>query len=180
MTVTWFDSRQGCRRTYFERRSCDRGTSDRRKINRRHRDRKPFAGRTHPRREVFRIVYPLDEMPRVLDADLRILDLSQKAISFVCENTASAQIQVNHQLSLTIQFRHGDVLKINGRISRVSTDHDSNQICFVCVLNERIDFKKINDEQRYLLRLYPNFCRSRFDRRAINHTNQKETTLCAV
>lgn len=180
MTVTWLDSRQGYRRTMFDRRTCDRGTADRRRINRRHADRKPFDGRTQPRREVFRIVYPPNEMPRVLDADFRILDLSQKAISFVCENTASAHIQVNHQLSLTIQFRHGDTLKVNGRISRLYTGHDSNQTCFICVLNERIDFKKINAEQRHLLKHFPNFYRSRFDRRAINHTYQKETTLCAV
>ncbi len=181
MASTWFDSRQDCRRTMFDRRSCDRGVADRRRINRRHEDRRPFAGTTQSRREVFRIVYPPDEMPRVLDADSRILDLSQKAVSVVCENTpALAYIQGNHRLNMTIQFRHGDSLKVHGRISRLYTDHESNQTRFICILNERIDFKKINAEQRYLLKHFPNFCRSSFNKRAINHTYQEETALCAV
>jgi len=182
MTLTWVDSRQDWRRTRPDRRSCNRGVADRRRINRRLEDRKPFAKRerTSQRREVFRIVYPPNETPRVLNADFHILDLSQKAIKFFCKDNVAGQIQINRPINLTIQFRDGDTTNISGRISRLYRSRESKQTYFVCVLNQRIDFDRINAEQRYLLKHFPNFCRSRFDRRALNKMNLRKNTLSAV
>jgi hypothetical protein len=169
--MNWFERRQARRREQ-ERRNADPAAAaevhaDKRKAERRQDDRRDVDRRQLSRRKYFRVVYPPDEGPKVLNVDYRVLDLAQNTIRFACKNGAAPALQANGPVEATLQFRDGETLSVQGKIARLHQDLAGEQTFFVCMLDELIPQKKVNEEQRYLLKNFPNFCREEFDRRRI-------------
>ena len=169
--MNWFERRQARRREQ-ERRKADPVAAaevhaDKRKADRRDADRRVVDRRELSRRKYFRVVYPPDEGPKVLNADYRVLDLAQNTIRFACKNGAAPALKANGPVEATLQFRDGENIDIRGKITRPHQDLAGEETFFICMLDELIPQKKVNEEQRYLLKNFPNFCRKEFDRRRI-------------
>jgi len=169
--MKWFERRQTRRREQERRKPQSSPTSevqtDRRQADRRQAERRTLERRQFQRRKYFRVVYPPDEGPTVLNADYRVIDLAQKSVKFACKNGAEPSPQVNGPLKVTIQFRDGSTRRVCGKITRLEQDQDGEETSFVCMLDELIPQERVTDEQRYLLKNFPNFCRTHFDRRGI-------------
>jgi len=168
--MDWFERRQARRREQ-ERRKADPGAAevhaDRREADRRQGDRRAVDRRQLSRRKYFRVIYPPDEGPKVLNADYRVLDLAQNTIRFACRNGAAPAFETNGSVEATLQFRDGETLSVQGKVARLHQDLAGEETYFVCMLDELIPQRTINQEQRYLLKNFPNFCRNEFDRRRI-------------
>jgi c-di-GMP-binding flagellar brake protein YcgR len=142
----------------------DRRKSDRRKsnvaskgnANRRKEDRRKVQ-----RRDAFRVVYPPPAAPEILDYDFRVVDLSAKGIKFACpvgtELPAPGEI-----IRFTIKFSDCDTHSVNATVLRKNEDTKSEEIYVACTIEPNISVKKINEQQRYLIKHYPDFCRAYF------------------
>ena len=115
------------------------------------------------RREIFRVAYPPNAAPKVLD-NFTIADLSTKAIRFTSavneENEAS--LSIDNRITLKIQFNDGEILEVEGKILNCYYDENSPQEKnFVCYFDSEIPASRLSKEQSYLLKHYPDFCKSK-------------------
>ena len=169
--MKWLERRQIRRREQERRSSEPRPTTevqtDRRRSDRRQAQRRALDRRLIQRRHYFRVIYPPDEAPTVLNADYRIVDLSQNAIKFACTNGSRPHIELGNPVDARLQFRDGDIFDVRGKITRIEQSQNGDETLFVCVLDELVPQDRVNNEQRYLLKNYPHFCRVSFDRRRI-------------
>ena len=143
-------------------------------------DRRPVIRKDSQKREVFRLNYPSGHAPQVLSKQFQLVGLSQKAIKLACEKDSFDDLQLNGPIELTLSFDDGQTLTIHGRISRFYHDQNSKEVSFVCIPNERICFKDVNHQQRFLLRNFPHFCRDNFKRQAEHLRKEYEHALSTV
>ena len=128
-------------------------------------DRRKAERRKAQRREFFRIVYPSTAAPEVLDMSWRVADISKKGIKLVCEEGTGehlASFGVDSPIALRLQFHDGETFDATGRVLRSYQDADSNRWYIVCKLDVDIPSERINKEQSFLLKHYPDFCRAAF------------------
>jgi hypothetical protein len=118
------------------------------------------------RRNLFRVIYPRTAAPKVLNADYRIVNLSQKGILFICEDGSdecSEPITLKSLLDLKIQFHDGVTLDIQVKITRCQSYFNSNKNSYAGIITQGISAERINKEQAYVLKLFPNFSRASRD-----------------
>ena len=128
-------------------------------------ERRRGARRKAQRREFFRIVYPSTASPEVLETPWRVADISKKGIKLVCEEGGGenwASPAVDSPISVRLQFHDGDIFDAVGKVLRSYYDADSNKCYIVCKLDADIPSERINKEQSFLLKHYPDFCRAAF------------------
>ena len=109
----------------------------------------------------------MGEGPKVANGDYQVVDISQKAVRFTCKNGFAPNLELQDPFETTLRFHNDQAIDIKGRIFRLEQNDGSPETVFVCMLNEQIPQKIVIDEQRYLLKHFPDFCRTSFDRRNI-------------
>ncbi len=129
------------------------------------RNRRRSERRKAQRREFFRIVYPSEAAPEVVDTNWRVADISKKGIKLVCEKGGGedgASFGLDSPIALRLQFHDGETFDAAGRVMRSYQDADSNRWYLVCKLDSDIPGERINKEQSFLLKNHPDFCRAAF------------------
>ena len=141
----------------------DRRRGDRRQEPTQQGDRRKAERRKAQRRQFFRIVYPPVAAPKVLNANYRIIDISQRGIHFTCDDGSdqcSQPITLRALLDLKIQFHDGEILDIRVEIIRCRSDLNSNKNSYSGIIEQGISVERISKEQAYLLNHFPDFCRA--------------------
>ena len=138
----WSNRRQG------ERRSDPDDVAGRRKAQRREGDRRNFV----------RLYYPPTAAPKVLNANFRILDLSENGIKFLCGNNCEEctdPISLKSILNLKIQFHDGETAEIVVKISRCEAFPNGKDKAYAGALTKGITAERIDKEETYLLNRCP-------------------------
>lgn len=139
-----------------------RRQSERRDTDRRDSERRQGQRRQEQRREFYRVIYPPDVAPKILNTNYHIIDISCKGIRFYCEDKngeCKPPVKISQPLKLTIEFQDTQTLEVNGKILRCYVDEDLGAKVYCALLTDGVDIKRINDEQRYLLKHFPDFYR---------------------
>lgn len=141
----------------------DRRCGERRRDTTAQGGRRKGERRRGERRRFVRLYYPPTDPPKVLNENFRIINISQRGIVFVCRdpcNGCPQPITLKSVLDLSIQFHDGQILDVKVRIIRCQSDLSSNENTFAGIIEHGISPKIISKEQAYLLRHFPDFCRS--------------------
>jgi hypothetical protein len=140
----WNIRRQG------ERRSEPDDVGSRRKTKRREGDRRNFV----------RLFYPPTAAPKVLNANYRILDISENGIKFLCMDNCkecTEPISLKSILNLEIQFHDGEVIEIIVKINRCESISNGKDKTYAGIIANGITAERIDKEETYLLNRSPNF-----------------------
>ena len=140
----WSNRRQG------ERRSDANDVGGRRKTRRREGDRRKFV----------RLFYPPTAAPKVLNANVRILDISENGIKFLCMDNCKEcthPISLKSILDLKIQFHDGDIIDIKVEINRCECIPHTKDKTYAGMVTNGITAERIDKEEMYLLNRSPNF-----------------------
>lgn len=113
------------------------------------------------KRELFRIVYPPNSAPKILNKDFEIIDLSAQAIKFTSYNKQDYdQLSKERHVELKLKFADSEILDVQGEIINIYDTKDaSSRKYFVCLFDQKIAASRISKEQSYLLKNFPEFCR---------------------
>jgi hypothetical protein len=140
----WSNRRQG------ERRSDPDDVGGRRKTKRREGDRRNFV----------RLYYPTTAAPKVLNANFRILDLSENGIKFLCRNNCEEctdPISLKTILNLKIQFHDAEITDIVVKITRCEAIPNGKDKTYAGIITKGITAERIDKEETYLLNRSPQF-----------------------
>ncbi|MFC1636116.1 PilZ domain-containing protein [Planctomycetota bacterium] len=140
----WSNRRQG------ERRSDVNDVGGRRKAHRREDDRRKFV----------RLFYPPTAAPKVLNANYRILDISENGIKFLCRDICrecTDPITLKSILDLKIQFHDGEVIEIKVVIKRCECIPNAKDKTYAGIVANGIAAERIDKEEMYLLNRSPQF-----------------------
>ena len=133
-----------------ERRSDADDVGGRRKAKRREGDRRKFV----------RLFYPPTAAPKVLNANVRILDISENGIKFLCMDNCKEcthPISLKSILDLKIQFHDGDIIDIKVEINRCECIPHTKDKTYAGMVANGITAERIDKEETYLLNRSPNF-----------------------
>lgn len=151
------DRRQEARRSR-QRRATARGDSDRRGATRRLKQRRDHQRLSFPPGATLPIVA---SNPEYIAAHFRVLDLlSEKSIQLVCVGNCKEcemPVELGSTIEATIEFHDENRVNTKGRLIRYSCDLESKNKTIVSVLENELPLKVINEEQKYLLRRYPDY-----------------------
>lgn len=134
----WSNRRKG------ERRSDPTDVGGRRKAKRREGDRRKFV----------RLYYPPTAAPKVLNANYRILDISENGIKFLCqENCKDCKnpISLKSILDLKIQFHDGEITDIKVKINRCECIPNTKDKTYAGIIAKGLTAERIDKEEMYLL-----------------------------
>jgi len=109
-------------------------------------------GKTHKgkeRRVYYRIGHPYADMPKLMvwGDEYQVIDVSEEGVNFRCDEYSG--VKPGQTISATITFHDGESFDLEGKIFRIK----DNEI--VIKLSKGIPYKRIVQEQRYLIRKYP-------------------------
>ena len=142
-----------------ERRQDDRRDSNPEEI-RAENDRRQEERRVAQRRQFFRVVYPLNESPEIINLSAKIIDISVHAVKFELPAESASQFNVDSRVELKIKFHDGQIVEGWGKIFQKRDGTDKS--IFIGIFEKEISPAVINKEQAYLLKKYPDFCRRMF------------------
>ena len=140
----WSDRRHG------DRRSDPTEVGGRRKTQRREGDRRKFI----------RLFYPTTAAPKVLNANFRILDISENGVKFLCRDNCEKctdPISLKSVLNLKIQFHDGEVIDIKVKINRCECIPNGKDKTYAGTVAMGITAERIAKEETYLLNRSPQF-----------------------
>jgi hypothetical protein len=138
----WSDRRKG------DRRSDPTVIGGRRKAQRREGDRRRFV----------RLFYPPTAAPKVLNANFRIIDISEEGIKFLCRNICEEctdPISLKSIVKLKIQFHDGETIDIKVEIRRCECVPNSKDKTYAGIVRNGIQAERIAKEETYLLERSP-------------------------
>lgn len=119
-------------------------------------------GSTRPFRlkKAFRLIYPPQTRPRVLDIDYDVVDLSTMGIKFAC-NQRSYQcpesLAINNSVNLKIQFDDGDIVEVEVKILRCFEDVELGRTCFAGSIIRGMSQRRMDKEYAYIQRCFSGF-----------------------
>ena len=122
--------------------------------------------RSRKNRKFVRLAYPPTVAPKVLNANFRIFDISQKGIAFLCRDNCqdcTDPITLKSIVVLKIQFHDGEIIGIKVEILRCERTLNSRVKTYAGFVEKGISPERIAKEQTYLLSKFPKFCRSSSD-----------------
>ena len=122
--------------------------------------------RGRKRRKFVRLAYPPTVTPTVLNANFRIVDISQEGIAFLCRENCedcTKPITLKSILGLKIQFHDGEIIGIKVEILRCERHLHSRVKTYAGFVEKGISHERIATEQAYLLSKFPKFCRASSD-----------------
>ena len=138
----WSNRRQG------ERRCDPNDVGGRRKVKRREGDRRKFV----------RLFYPPTAAPKVLNANYRVLDMSETGIKFLCRDRCQEctnPINLRSILDLKIQFHDGEVIDIKVVIKRCECIPNTKDKTYAGIVANGIAAERIDKEEAYLFNHFP-------------------------
>lgn len=154
-----------------DRRRADRRQGNRREdtvkddqtenVEQRQGERRQGDRRQRQRRQALRVVYPPQAAPKVLNADFRVANISQRGIMFTrpgCPGECSEPIALRSVKELQIQFHDRDVLDVEVIISRCQYDPDSGEEIYAGIIEKGLSCERLSKEQAYLVRCFPELC----------------------
>jgi len=115
------------------------------------------------RRRFFRVYYPPNAAPNILNGEFRIINISQEAITFACLkrcDRCSQPVPIGETIIIQIEFHDGERLDVKLRIIRAQGDLRTRENLYAGLAEEGISAERIAKEQAYLLRQYPDFARA--------------------
>lgn len=124
--------------------------------------RKGGRRRKGERRRFFRVYYPPNAAPNILNGEFRIVNISQQAITFACLkdcNRCSEPVPIGGTITIQIEFHDGERLDVKLRIVRAQGDLGTRENSYTGLAEQGIPAERIAKEQAYLLRVYPDFAR---------------------
>ena len=130
------------------------------------RGRRQAKRRQIERRKGFRVVYPLTAAPKVLNANLRVVDISQGGIKLACKDhreECCQPITLGSVLELKIQFHDGEILDIKVKIIRCESNNSSHENSYAGPIQQGISSARIAKEQTYLLRHFPEYFKASYE-----------------
>ena len=157
--------------TGSDRRKVDRRQGDRRQhatadkeaqhMDKRHQERRQADRRQHRRRQSARIVYPPDAAPKVLNINVRIINMSSRGIMFTRHaepDESTPPIMPGGVIELKIQFHDREALDVQVKILRCRYDPESREEVFAGTMVKAIPAERISKEQAHLSKSFPNLC----------------------
>ncbi|HBG28902.1 MAG: hypothetical protein A2Y10_16655 [Planctomycetes bacterium GWF2_41_51] len=148
--MSWFDT---------EKRQEDRRDPDS-DDNREESEHQQEERRVAQRRQFFRVVYPINESPEIINLSAKIIDISVHAVKFELPAEAASKFNVDSRVELKIKFHDGQIVEGWGKIFQ-KRDGTGKSI-FISIFEKEISSAVINKEQAYMLKNYPDFCRRIF------------------
>ncbi len=101
----------------------------------------------------FRLRYPLQVRPKVLDIDCDVIDLSSRGIKFAW-NQRSYQcpesLTINNPVNLKIQFGDGEIVEVQVKILRCFEDIELGKTCFAGSIIRGMSQRRMDKEQAYI------------------------------
>ena len=119
--------------------------------------------RGREKRQFVRLAYPPTAAPKVLNANFRVADMSQKGIAFLCTDNCeecTSPITLKSIVDLKIQFHDGLIIDVKVEILRCERNLDSQEKIYAGFVAEGISAEMVAKEQTYLLSRFPEFCRT--------------------
>jgi hypothetical protein len=108
----------------------------------------------------FRLVYPAQARPKILDVDCDVIDLSSRGIRFVY-NRRSYQcpeyLAINKSVALKVQFDNGEIAELQVKILRCFEDMELGKTCFAGSIISGMPEQRISKELAYIQQQFPNF-----------------------
>ena len=108
----------------------------------------------------FRLQYPPQARPKVLDIDCDVMDLSIKGIKFAW-NRRSYQcpesLTINNPVNLKIRFGDGTIAEIEVKILRCFEDIELGKTCFAGSIIRGMSQRRIDRELAYIRRHFVDF-----------------------
>lgn len=110
--------------------------------------------RGRKRRKFVRLAYPPTIAPKILNANFRVVDISQNGIAFLCRNNCgkcTGPITLKSIVDLKVQFHDGETIDIKVEILRCKRTLNSQQKTYAGFVEKGISVERITKEQAYLL-----------------------------
>ena len=108
----------------------------------------------------FRLIYPPQARPKILNIDCDVIDISSKGIRFAY-NRRSYQcpesLRINEPVSLKIQFDDGEIVDVQVKILRCFEDVQLGKTCFAGSIIRGMSQHRIHKEQACIRRYFPDF-----------------------
>lgn len=108
----------------------------------------------------FRLVYPPQVRPKILDVDCDVIDLSSKGIRFAY-NRRSYQcpeyLAINNSVALRVQFDNGEIADMRVKILRCFEDTELGKTCFAGSIISGMPEQRVSKELVYIQQQFPNF-----------------------
>ena len=100
------------------------------------------------RRVYYRLGHPYADIPKLMvwGDEYQAIDVSEEGVKFRCDEYSG--VKMGQTISATITFQDGESFDLEGKIARIQ----DNEIAIT--LSKGIPYKKIVQEQRYLIRKY--------------------------
>lgn len=115
------------------------------------------------RKQFFRLAYPPAAAPKILNANFRVADMSQKGIKFLCRDKCeqcTSPITIKSIVDLKIQFHDGEAIDIKVEILRCERTLNSQEKTYAGFVENGISAGRMAKEQTYLLSHFPDFSRA--------------------
>jgi len=115
------------------------------------------------RREFFRVVYPPAAAPEVSNLSARVMDISLKSVKFALSEKCpvNKDFDASSKIDMVFVFHNGQKIESMGTVLRQETGEKGKKLV-ICVFDKEIPAEVINNEQAYLLKCFPDFCRKMF------------------
>jgi len=114
------------------------------------------------RRQCFRIVYPVTLLPKPLNGDFRVINLSRQGIMLRWEgkqDECPVSLTPGSVIDLQVQFHDGETSDLHVKITRCQSELHSHQAVYAGTLEPALSASRMSKEESYLLRHVPDFCR---------------------
>ena len=101
------------------------------------------------KRVCYRLAHPYADIPKLMvwGDEYQAIDVSEEGVKFRCDEYSG--VKLGQTISATITFQDGESFDLEGKIMRIQ----DNEIAIK--LSKGIPYKRIVQEQRYLIRKYP-------------------------
>ena len=101
----------------------------------------------------FRLRYPWQARPKILDIDCDVIDLSSRGIKFAW-NQRSYQcpesLTINNSVNLKIQFGDDEIVEVEVKILRCFEDAELGKTCFAGSIIRGMSHRRMDKEQAYI------------------------------
>ncbi|NIA16838.1 MAG: hypothetical protein GWO86_00665 [Planctomycetes bacterium] len=107
----------------------------------------------------FRLVYPPQARPKILNIDCDVIDISSKGIRFAYNRRSYScpeSLRINEPVNLKIQFDDGEIVDVQVKILRCFEDLQLGKTCFAGSIIRGMSQHRINKEQASIRNL-PDF-----------------------
>jgi hypothetical protein len=142
-----------------ERRKQERRQGDRRGAKSDGISHKDSGKKNEEKRQCLRLAYPLAAAPQIINMRLQVVGLSAKAVRFFIPDfiTHELTLKEGDKINIALKFNDGQIVKRGGRILKEEKCQEGRKH-FICLFDRHLPVERIDKEQAYLLKNFPDFC----------------------